>query len=64
MKHVVNKAYNDAIDFLFQIDDPCPAALEDDFYESLASYKIREAEKSTWSAFTNNKFYQLLPPRL
>lgn len=51
MKYMVGKASDDAIDFLFLIDDPCPLAIDDDFYESLASYKMRECEKSTLQAF-------------
>jgi hypothetical protein len=58
MKFMVGKASDDAIDFLFLIDDPCPLAIDDDFYESLASYKMRECEKSTLQAFSHNRFYR------
>jgi len=57
-------AHDNALDFLFQIDDPSPLAIDDDFYESLASYKVRESEKATLVAYAENKFYNQLPPRL
>lgn len=57
IKYMSQKAHDDAIDFLFLIDDPCPLAIDDDFYESLAEFKVRECEKSTWRAFSDNKFY-------
>lgn len=57
LKNVIRAAYEDAIDFLFQIDDPSPLAIDDDFYDSLAAFKILESEKSTWNAFNNNKYY-------
>ena len=57
MKDMVGRAGDEAIDFLFLIDDPCPLAIDDDFYESLASFKMRECEKSTYQAFYLNKFY-------
>jgi hypothetical protein len=60
----LQEAYNDAIDFLFRIDEPSPEAIEDAFYESLSEYKVREAEKSTWAAFSKSKFFKLLPPRM
>lgn len=61
---VLAKAYNDAIEFLFLVDDPIPAAIDDAIYNSLANYKVRESEKSTWAAFNQNKFYKMLPPKL
>ena len=64
MKKMSQQAYDDAIDFLFRIDDPCPEAIADSFYEALANYKTRECEKSTWMAFSNNRFFKMLPPRL
>lgn len=48
MKMMSDKAYADAIDFLFLIDDPLPTAIDNKFYEYLAEYKQRECEKSTW----------------
>lgn len=64
MKAVLAKAHDDAIEFLFLIDDPLPEAIHDVFYDSLANLKVREAEKSTLIAFSQNKFYSLLPPNL
>jgi hypothetical protein len=51
MEKILRGAYDDAIDFLFRIDEPSPAAISDEFYESLAEYKVREIEKSTYVAF-------------
>jgi hypothetical protein len=51
MKMVLTKASDDAIEFLFLIDDPLPEAIHDVLYDSLANLKVREAEKSTLVAF-------------
>ena len=51
MKMVLTKANDDAIEFLFLIDDPLPEAIHDVLYDSLANLKAREAEKSTLVAF-------------
>lgn len=64
MEKVLAKAYDDAIEFLFLIDDPIPTAIHDVFYDSLANLKVRESEKSTWAAFNQNVFYKQMPPRL
>jgi|LauGreDrversion4_2_1035121.scaffolds.fasta_scaffold164118_1 hypothetical protein len=46
------------------VDAPLPQSIPDNFYDKLASQKKYESEKSTWLAFNQNKFYQMLPPRL
>ena len=33
MKAMIAEAYEDAIDFLFRIDDPIPEGIDDNFYE-------------------------------
>jgi hypothetical protein len=47
----LRNAFNEAIDILFRISQPCPTTIEDTLYESLAEYKVREIEKSTYVAF-------------
>lgn len=64
MENVLSQAYDLAIQFLFLVDDPIPEAIPDVFYDTLANLKKRESEKSTWLAFNQNRFYQMLPPRL
>jgi hypothetical protein len=64
MEKILRNAFNEAIDILFRISQPCPTTIEDTLYESLAEYKVREIEKSTYVAFQNNKFFIELPPRL
>ena len=57
LKSTILKAHEDAIDFLFRIDDPIPEAIDDDFYEVLAATKKRELERSTHLAFKQNRFF-------
>lgn len=52
MDNVIRQAHDDAIEFLFLVDDPIPTAIHDVFYDTLANLKVRESEKSTWLAFS------------
>lgn len=64
MSKVLKHSYENAIQFLFMVDAPLPQSIPDTFYDKLASQKKCESEKSTWLAFNQNKFYQMLPPWL
>ena len=64
MANVLAKAYDDAIEFLFLIDDPIPSAIPDAYYDQLSNLKRKESEKSTYIAFNQNIFYETLPPKL
>ncbi len=63
-KKVIKEADQQAIDFMFQIDQKCVKSMTDNLYKTVQDFFVNQAEKSTDFAFAQNPFFDQLTPSL
>ena len=63
-KKVIKEADQQAIDFMFKIDQKCVQSMTDNLYKTVQDFFVNQAEKSTDFAFAQNPFFNQLTPSL